>query len=203
VLPAIEINWFNNKTQQVEHAHLPELTVHAIAAGSSQSISIPNQQQSLTTTEVSEESKQQSPISDWFWPALSAFLTVGWITNILWFYRRRSKSTENVPKNTEKNAISTAKKQLKAACQKHDSHAAKHALLAWGRQQFAKDNLTAIASCCPSALAQEILLLNQTLYSGNAAGWNGQSLWKAFDQADLNVNKAQDEGDGLQPLYRL
>ncbi len=94
-------------------------------------------------------------------------------------------------------------KQLKDACAKNDIQAAKNALLTWGKQQFNANNLGTIAIKCNARLRDEMLDLNEALYSKNANAWNGKKLFQAFSENKARAKINQKEESALEPLHRL
>lgn len=200
-LPAVSISWFNTKTQKSEVASLPEVKLTALAAGGSP-VSSPAAQAQQQTPLV--EASPGQPNNPMFWPALSGLLALGWLTNILWFYRRsRLKAAANVSQLEHKPKLDP-QKPLKIACLHNDPQAAKQALLQWGSQHFATDNLTELAGRCREPLRAEIMLLNQRLYSGAQSSWNGQLLWQAFTEAATGFTTGSTQQDDiLPPLYKL
>lgn len=199
-LPAVTVNWFNTRTGTNEQARLPALKIHALTAGGGQATPAPVQSE---TDHIGITPSLQTGTETIFWPAVSAFLALGWLFNVVWFYRRGRKAVASAAQKLQEPVVSNADKQLKTACQLNDSQAAKQALLQWGKRLFAADNLAAIAKQCPAALADEIAHLNQVLYAGGEAQWSGEPLWTAFKQADFSANKPGEKDDALQPLYRL
>jgi hypothetical protein len=202
-LPAVSISWFNTQTQQVETAQLPAVTINTVEAAVN-ATPIPNEQPKNQVTELLPNSTQEAG-SEVLWQILSGCLALGWLTHIGWLYRRgrRQKlATEKV--QAEKSSQSSGhEKALKTACQQNQATAAKQALLAWGKQRYFADNLTAIASQCSEPLRSEILWLNQRLYSDVQDSWNGQSLWAAFSKTSQNKHDKKAQVDVLEPLYRI
>jgi len=92
---------------------------------------------------------------------------------------------------------------LKKACAENNAHAAKDALLDWGKQQFNAANLGTIANHCEARLRDEILLLNQVLYGKETGQWQGKKLFQTFTENKARTKLASTTNDGLEPLYRL
>lgn len=202
-LPALKINWFNTKTQKVEVASLPAVTIKALATSNQTS---PTPLSNQAQPQQQADAPQTTAIlttDDLFWQGLSAFLALGWLMTSVLFYRRsRSKSSSNkklIRKVTEQDE----QKALKSACQQHNPQAAKLALLQWGKQHYAADNLATIASYCNTPLQNEIALLNQCLYADKSTNWDGQALWQAFSTATAIKKDSATQDANLEPLYRL
>lgn len=205
-LPAIEVPWFNTKTQQMEVARIPETTIHAVAAAGTQAAA-PVPAKTPVEAAPKPETAEPAPVGQTqqsnIWLGVSGFLAVGWLATLVYFLSRRP-AEKLVPEaaTTEVNLNDSIKK-LKQACSDNDAVAAKEALLDWGRQKFDVTNLGAIASCCDARLRDEILLLNQTLYGKNAGQWQGKRLFQAFSENKARERITQAADSGLEPLYRL
>ncbi|MGY6274427.1 BatD family protein [Methylomonas sp. MgM2] len=196
-LPAVKITWFNTRTQKTEEAELPEVTIKAIAAGGSAQTPAPPVLQQQTQADRPDAPDNR------FWQGLSAFFALGWLTTLLWFYLKAKKTaTSGKPAVTRMPKVSNDK-VLKAACRTNNPHAAKQALLQWGKQRFGLENLASIAGHCVSPLSDEIGLLNQYLYSEAQSSWNGQALWHAFNEANDSGKTKTKQDDALEPLFRL
>lgn len=206
-LPPLEIRWFNNKTRQMETARLPGATVKVLGNPSSNpapSVAPPNpgiKPSQQATAPIAETTASTSTL--WIWQALSAFLASGWLLTVIWF-KHGSLPKQQTPKPIRQTqGKDDAGKALKLACQAHQAQAAKQALLQWGKQHYACDNLTALAEYCQPPLNSEISRLNQHLYAQQSQAWNGDSLWLAFKSQQPNDKTKTDADDGLEPLFRI
>jgi hypothetical protein len=205
-LPAIEVPWFNTKTQQMEVARIPETTIHAVAAAGAQAAA-PVPVKAPVEAAPKPESVMPAPVGQTqqsnIWLGVSGFLAVGWLTTLVYFLARRP-AQKPVPQATATEVnLNDSIKKLKQACSDNDAVAAKDALLDWGRQKFDATNLGAVASCCDARLRDEILLLNQTLYGKDAGQWQGKRLFQAFSENKARERISQAADSGLEPLYRL
>ncbi|MBS4052942.1 MAG: protein BatD [Methylomonas sp.] len=200
-LPALAISWFNTKTQQTEVARLPALELTALGASG-------NSQAAMPDAQPQQQPAAEAPGPDvsgnaLFWQALSGFLGLGWLTHLLWLYRRAKIPRVSEPLQSEKQAKSDRQKPLKTACLHNNPQAAKQALLEWGRQHFAADNLTALADRCAEPLRAEIQLLNQYLYSAAQTDWDGRPLWDAFSKTGIAAKTHSEPDEVLAPLYKI
>lgn len=203
VLPAIAIQWFNTKTQKIEVARLPEVKIKALSAtapntgtGSVLPMS-PAQQDEQAALVVADTSWQ-----DYFWPGLSGFLGLGWLLTLIRLLRIQRKPANKASLLT-KRASDFDQKILKTACLHHNPQAAKQALLQWGKQRYAADNLSLLSTHCSESLQNEILALNHYLYRGNDQNWNGRSLWEAFCKANAQKQTIKQNQEILEPLNRI
>jgi hypothetical protein len=216
VLPAIEIPWFNTKTQKREVAKIPETTINVIGASDNQ----PDESSPSKTAiaSISPQSKQEPTISNqapnivnpweqnnWFWTAL--FFAAGWLLTVFYLLgkqRKHQSVTQQKAKDIERNVdLKQIAKNLKLACSEDDAVSAKNVLLAWGKQQYAADNLNDIAAKCNARLRDEILHLNQTLYSKNKNLWLGKNLLEAFVENKVKTKSMDKDEAVLEPLHRL
>ncbi len=203
-LPALAVSWFNTKTQKTEVARLPEMKITAVAAEGQPTPAPVTSQQPQAVTENPAGGAQVPAFDSFFWQGLSGFLGLGWLLNIAWFYWRKPRKTAMAEQPAEPAPQRNLQKDLKAACRQNNPQAAKQALLSWGKQQFAADNLDALGQFCAGTLQNEIRLLNQSLYSAEQNSWNGQALWQAFSQFKTDTQQQpRPQDETLEPLYRL
>lgn len=212
-LPAVEIPWFNSKTQTMEIVRIPETTINVVGASTNQAqttTSKPSPGQATATAKI-EDNKPESIVNNgqdniWIW--LSAFLALGWLSTSVFFLRKLDKQAASRELETvniqHEDSINKSVKKLKKACVEDNATAAKDALLIWGKLNFNADNLAAIATHCEARLRDELIALNQALYSKDAGQWTGKKLLQTFAEnkarGQVSGNKA---GTVLEPLHRL
>ena len=202
-LPALEISWFNTKTQQVEKASLPSLKIKALASGEQAQPVEPTPSVQNSAPLQTEAASTENLAEMHFWQALSAFLALGWLLTVAGFVWRKPKKAEPAEIVSVQPAESAMEKNLKHACWESNPNAAKQALLQWGKAHFGADSLTTIAGLCPEALSDEIEVLNQHLYSGQHQAWNGEKLWQAFSGAKFEKGVKSVGDEVLEPLFKL
>ena len=216
VLPAIEIPWFNTKSQTMEIAQLPETTINVVGGNENQP-NIALQPKTLATPTVpiqKPEKNAQIPVSTsagqqniWFW--ISLFLALGWLATAIYFLQKRPKNqvtdTKEAQRLKHETGLKESTKKLKNACADDDALAAKNALLAWGKQKFNVNNLGPIAAYCDARLRDEILYLNQALYGKDTRlwTWTGKKLFQAFTENKAREKIVGDDEQILEPLHRL
>lgn len=203
-LPAIEIPWFNTRTQQTEIARLPETTIDVAASGSATTAEI------AKPVPVNPEARQQpliieSPTSVqkniWIW--VSAVLAIGWFATLIFFLTRRPRNAPDQDAQQEAKVSSEYRLNLKKACADNDPWAAKNALLEWGRQKFNANSLGGVAEFSDARLRDEILVLNKALYSQEAEPWQGKKLYQAFTENKAREQWSATKDEALEPLFRL
>ncbi len=199
-LPAIEIPWFNTKTQKMEVATIPETTVTAIASAQPSSN---NQFLSPTQLGTTRPEPIIHKVENNFWKWFSLFLACGWLATSLFFNKNPPKD-EIVPINPKQLKLKKIIKTIKQACKNNNQVEAKNALLDWGRLKFNETNLSTIASHCEFRLSEQIITLNNNLYSTNPSiHWEGKKLFQALAENNAleRLNKKVD--DTLEPLYKI
>jgi len=202
-LPEIEVPWWNTKTDQMEIAKIPGKTIQAIALQGSEKSKPASQSASTEVSAPIRQATTDSVLVEYLWVALSAFLGLGWLLTTLYLLKGRQKKIK--PKKTDKTAkpINNGIKALKKACQENHAVKAKDALISWGQLQYGASSLGKIAQFSSTDLKQEILDLNQQLYSKQNSNWKGKELWQSFSQHIANVETEKPDDDKLEPLYRL
>lgn len=198
-LPAISIPWYNTRSQTMEEARLPAVTIQALPSATAAPAAA---SQPEATLSFADETAQTANAG--FWPWLSAFLALGWLINGWWWfwYGRKAKPVQ------AKQAVQTRRmsidQELKNACAANDPTAARDALLNWARDRFQLENLSALAGQCAEPLAKEVIDLNRHLYAGRTEAWHGEALWRAFFSEAKQAPKNSGEIDSaLEPLYKL
>jgi len=202
-LPAIEIPWWNTQTQSLEKAVIPEKVFVVIAGEQRQAPVVPPIANTQPPVELAPVVVEKSKLGDNnLWIGLTLFFATAWLVTLGYFLSNKKPkvAVEASPKKMNKK-LSTVK-ALRQACRENDSDKAKQALLEWGKESFAENNLDAIAQQCDAELSSEIQSLNTTIYSQNAVQWQGESLWNAFQQRESLVDKTKPV-DSLPPLFKL
>ena len=214
VLPAIEIPWFNTKTQAKEIARIPETTINVVGVSENQPDVTPLPKPLITPNQPITKPEATNPVSVntnapqqniWLWT--SVFLAFGWLTTLIYFLNKGPKKPRLDGNEAQclmaEASLKETIKKLKEACANNDALAAKNALLAWGKQKFAATNLGAIADFCDARLRDEILDLNQTLYGKDNSEWAGKKLMQAFTENNAREKVASNDEPVLEPLHRL
>lgn len=202
-LPALRIRWFNTKTQKIEEAALPAAKIKALAVAGPAAAEVaateakPAESGPIAATPISVCSDRDTRV----WQALSAVLALGWLLTAIGLVRRRrgGRTGAGNPAPVE----SALEKALKRACWENNPQAAKQLLLQWGKQRYGSNSLAGLANRCGEALRGEINSLNRLLYTPGGQDWQGRDLWAAFSAEPRPGHDAADNGDGLEPLFRI
>lgn len=187
VLPALEVPWWNTRTDSLEYARLPERRLQVAINPQLQAETLP-----LTPASVS-----QSPQRLWPWQVASGVLA---LTNVLGFalwWRARKQPAVTATAGTGPSPR-TLLDDLKRACQANDSQATRQALDAWARQH--PETLAEMAARF-APLSEALDGLNGALYSESGQNWQGEALWKAVKGLPPLSTEATLAEHSLPPLY--
>jgi hypothetical protein len=218
VLPAVEIKWWNTKTDKEEIARVPERNVTVLPPADGSYVPEAPQQtapsQATGQAEISPAPTTRGTLAErpvWFW--LSLALALGWLFTGLawWLQNRRGRKPSAAAADHAKANLAQAEKMLEQACRRNLPDTAKDALLAWARARWphAPQSLEAIAARSGGSeeLRTQLHALNARLYApgASAADWDGTALWQAFS----DYRNSTDDGNkgrkvpSLPPLNKI
>ncbi|WP_415755793.1 BatD family protein [Pseudomonas leptonychotis] len=191
VLPAVEVLWWNTKTDQLEHSSLPARDLQVAA------------NPALDTLPVEAEPPDSIAISTsalWPWQLSTGLLSLTTLLGfILWWRARRQPAV--TPNQQTGPSPRNLLDDLKRSCLANDSQATRHALDAWARQQ--PETLADMAARF-TPLSEALDGLNGALYSESGQHWQGRNLWLAIRSLpaveDLEGSTNIDTS-ALPPLY--
>ena len=210
-LPAVEVPWWNVKTDRMQIARIPESALTVEAAAETGSPAAPSAPALTAAPETSPAQAGETPKANdqtrndmWFWLALG--LGFGWLsTGLAWWWKSR-KTVASVPATSVGTPdLVNARKALRLACSRHDPAAARTALLQWAaihwpdRKPASLDELATLGG---GSLAQAIDPINRALYRNAGETWNGDALWAAVAAMGEANGKPQKDGLDLEPMYR-
>lgn len=203
-LPAIEIPWFNTKSQKMEIAKIPETTLTTVAVAGTQPAPVGLAVAPVTPKQIEANPaiSNEQQTNTWLW--VSGFLAIGWLMTVIYFLTKRADTKPVSENDAMEIHLKDCIKNLKSACTRNDAATAKDALIEWGRHKFNVSNLGALAVLCDARLRDEILHLNQALYGKEISQWEGKKLFQAFTENKAREKTAVTKEDkSLEPLYRL
>lgn len=199
-LPAIEIPWFNTKTQKMEMAHIPERAITAISSFV-QTVSPRSQAPISVESEKSNVIIQQVDNKIWMWVSIG--LAFGWLVTIYFYIKLHKPVQEEILETPDEINLKESVKKLKKACADNNKFEAKDALLTWGKIKFNSSNLSTTASLCEARLRDELHALNQNLYANQTEPWNGKKLFQFFIENSAREKVGKQTIDALEPLYKV
>lgn len=224
-LPEIDIPWWNTVKDKMETATLPKRTIEVVGpAGQSgkrldlspppvKNLALPKVKikpdQSHKTQVASKPAASRSNrLPDNLWEWLCLLLFIFWIfTLIVWRYTKRRSAKNLAENNGHTTSHRMLLKELKQACLDNNPTGAKERLMLWGRMNWPDRppvSLGEIANRCTDALAVELRLLNNALYSRAGSDWQGRELWRALEQELKRMETRPEKNKGkLEPLFRI
>lgn len=216
VLPSVEVPWWNTRTDRADVARLPE-RILVVEPGPAQSGGesvkpVPESQPPVmepAMPTLSSPSTASLPMpslwsNTWFWLAL--LCAGGWaITAWTWWIARRPVHKPDEPRVQRSETERSARKKLQAACSANDPHAARQALLDWGRAQRPELSVVTLAVWSERGDAHAVAIeqLERSLYGRSDSPWSGESLWKLVAAESL-AEKDREKVPStpvLPPLY--
>lgn len=214
-LPAIEIPWWNTRSDRMEVARLPEQTLIVTGAAGEPAPTAPPAAEPEPAEAIPAVSQKPdaanlavpaAPLTadPWFWSTLVA--AIGWLLTALFWLRARQSPASLLKDGgqAELPGLRAATRAVKEACRSGDPARARDALLVWAAARWPTDapsSLAALARRSGGGLAQAIAELERALYSRSGSCWNGETLGRLIAEpqtGDAQTQKAPD----LEPLYR-
>lgn len=219
-VPAIEVPWWDISIDRMRIAKLDSASL--LATGT---IQTPQQNQAAvippaaTPTVTTEDSEQPSVGETDTPPAestmvqllLAAVITLAllWMATMFYLIKTRNRangSAEPEQESEHKPDRKRSLKELAAACRQNNAGKVRDTLIEWAKSQWPGDppnSLEDIASRMPADSGAPIMQLSASLYSPDAARWDGNAIYRAISELPSDKgsnNPAKD--DVLQPLYR-
>jgi len=207
-LPAIEVKWWNTRTDKEEVAQLPARSVTVAAGQIDRNGSAPPVVQSQAPIDSGARSVAASGmrgVGGW-WQWLSLALAVGWLaTALAWWSVSRKKNSETATRRDADETFRKVEAKLKKVCLDNDAARATEQLLAWARLRWPVNppaSLTAMARLCAPALAEALAELDKTRYAKLQTDWRGEPFWRLFAARRPAASVSAGAGESaLAPLY--
>lgn len=218
-LPAIEVPWWNLKTDRMETARLPAQTITVTgtaAAADKATHAAPQTDGTSATTAMSAPAAAALPSpgtepagSAGFWPWLSGLLGVAWLLTLLawWLSRRRPSAAIADTGGGQAPAMKPAQAlaEVRNACRRHDAAACQQALLNWGQACFKPAPIRSLGELgrhCSPPLQQQISALEAALYGRGDETWNSTDIAELCAAQDCGGKPSAHTQAGLEPLYK-
>jgi hypothetical protein len=207
VLPAIELQWWNTRTQALETVRVPEREVDILPAATPDAAppaaALPAPGAPQPTPRAAAPAPVQPPF---LWIGASALCAAGWTATLLLWWASRRRASGHVDRRTAIGSADAgaARRELRAACERDDSTAARRALVAWARARWGGTGshaFNALRSAAGPALAREIERLERALYGAQATTWSGRALWDAFVAEVPAKDTGRATPEPLAPLH--
>jgi hypothetical protein len=220
-LPEISLQWWNTKTDTKQVATIPQTVITAKGEAPSDSrlnntpaVTQPASQQAAAPATLAaadnhvQSSSGASMTEQPYWKWSSLFFAIAWLYTLLLLVRKSKSQESRSPAHADRSdaAIKPAIAAVKKCAARNDAHETKTALLTWARLNYKNktiNNLSDLADVCSATLAEEVRLLNQSLYGSDKSAWNGSTLLTAFNSELRSANSKQAVQDSaLKPLYK-
>ncbi|MGZ0701099.1 BatD family protein [Pseudomonas piscis] len=187
-LPALEVTWWNTRTDRLETSSLPARVLQ-VADNPSLVVDTP------------ASTAQASPAAEglWWWQLSTLLLACTTLLGFgLWWRARSQPAVARVVQSGP--SPRSLLDDLKRACQANDPQATRQALDAWARQQ--PETLAEMAARFV-LLSDALDGLNGALYSESGQYWQGEELWRAIRAIPTaeRVQAPQADTTSLPPLY--
>ncbi len=207
-LPAIEVKWFNVKTNQMETAVLPEVNINVAPADSVPSANSEPQDDTLVQRgkNIEEIGEDLVNITEQTLPnvpnnlklyiyAVASFL-IGLIVSYFLFRTQKVSGNENTG-NYKKKVLSSAKNK--------DFRSLRDNIILWAADHYRDDNIKNIKDVLKYTrnkdFERQLEILISLLYSDNQSEWNEKEFTEIFDK--VNKQKIKNKSSTAAPLPKL
>ena len=201
--PAITVRWWNTKTNQFQTAKLPAQHFTIVAASNQAATAAVNAQPNVTTPAKinTQITVPQSHYDLWAW--LAGIFFLAWVVTLAYFWLRK-RGQLSIPIPTHNN-LRNLRNQLKQACEQHNAHAIKQALLNWAKQHWPEKAIQNLGDICQQNiiddLKQAIKQLDTIIYKSGQQQFNGTALWQAFVENEKQKSKTKESNNDVPPLH--
>ncbi len=197
-LPAVNIPWWNTKTNTAGTASIPAQTIHILAATDAAPVTSTIQPLNISAaTEIKQEQEAGSiatPTSPrqeiWFWVA--TFIFICWIITLILFWRSRRRSLRIMDKQLNREArnhaesISKARSYLKKMCLENNPKSAKTGVLNLAHAIWDEKEFLSLGDVCKrlkdNDAIKHLQQLDKLLYADEEVPWDGLSFWDGVKQ---------------------
>lgn len=220
-LPAIEIPWWNTKTQSRQVARIPSRTITVLPSVASTPMATAPTENAIQQVEPqmlklgpnmgaeSQAVNDNQPKGGKLWMFLSAIFALGWIaTALFWFIFSRSQgATAQADKPAKPTSAQQQYRQLAQACEDKDVAECRSRLLSWAQSMYSKQdvkNLNDLMMCVSREMAKEIRKIDAVLYGGHRRQINFKLIVEQAGRL-MQQEKEKDSQPGpelLEPLYK-
>jgi len=213
-IPAIQLDWWDTTEAKQKTVELPAWTVNVLPGEGitdpapppvAPPVDAPEQRIDVADIQPDETSTADwlsTLKTRWTWVASGILLLLAGL-----FVLRRNKSTVK----SAHPAAKPAKQQLKAArtavqqaCRDNNPAATAKALLQWAAARWPNDPPRNLGTLMQrfSTGSNELRALEQALYGTGRDSWQGDALWRVFEQGiEAPVEQQSPANEGLSPLY--
>jgi hypothetical protein len=179
-IPEYQLEWYNTKTDQIEYAKLPPVTLQVEAGDyAMEKPEIPNNSDELKVNKSTTVSENSDALDtnvvtkivekdNNLWKGLTALFALLWLLTALYFLKKSPKSNNT---NIEPKAVAISKSLILLAIEKQDMVAIEKTILAWWNQQYPDKqvfNISQIKEWVNPEMQNLITEIENNLYSSNS-----------------------------------
>ncbi len=197
-VPEINLSWWNLQKGQVEVATIPEREL-LVSAAEPAAVSVPEAE----IEAVPAVATAPVAVSNPFWLWLSLLLACGWGASAFYWWFRSRRAESLTPAAPEHPSLRQARSELKRTCNAADAAAARRALLAWGQALLAPRVILNLRQLCDQLgpdFADQVEILNTSLYAKSRDAWQGTELLRLCRQIEQSHAQDPPRESGLMPL---
>lgn len=191
-LPAIEIPWWNTRTDKLEVASIPAQSFSVAASPRTQTETVQSQE---TVPRPTSTSTTTTVESNPYWQYATYALLALWLMTLgAWFvFSRRQPAKSEQVSQTAPPSSETLLKDFKRACAENNVGESQKLLIQWGRSRYpgahSLQALTRLAN--DPDLTNAVSELDNAVYAPDASGaWQGQRLWQAVQKLSKEKPRA-------------
>lgn len=214
-LPAIEIPWWNTRTDALEIARVPPSVLHSeavpgLTATPPATVTPPAATTAPSTTPLPVPAPTTRAPSSSYWPVLALLSSVGWLLTLVLWWRRPSPALPAATPARGDTAGDAARlhaleQAVERALTGQDAPAMAAALLRWAAARWPDSpprSLGALAARVSPEFATQLWVLDSALYRPGATAPSATSLREAW-RASLRASTAvrAERSRALPPLY--
>lgn len=181
-LPAVEVPWWNTRSNRREVARLPARTITVRMPAGAAPPPLVAAETPLAVSGSEQDTSASAVGAGWI--VATALLGFGWLATLaLWFFTRRQADAAPPPGEELPAATGPALKALKGACRENDAPAARTALLAWGAARWPRvppRSVGEIGRRLGGEAEERLETLCAALYAPQAPAWRSESLYSTL-----------------------
>lgn len=201
MIPAIEVDWFNVKTNSLEKATLPAMKIKVMASDNLSNTSIMPQEPQKIMAEEKTEMVEVAESINWIYIYAALLAAFAFGIGFSYLVMKRLAKTEE-----KENKISNYKKHIINLAEKKDLRSLRDALIAWAASQYKHEpisNLKDVDIVIGSKdFGTELDRLNEALYAKNDVVWNSDDFIKTFGKIYQKKDRKRNDKQLLPELYK-
>lgn len=211
-IAAVEVPWWNTKTDRMEIARLPAQVITVAATLASPTIAPDqlneNNDESAIQVESAVTTASPSPQAAGFWPWISGFFALAWLVTMVAWWRRAQprKVTKRGATLNENPPLAQWAQTIKKAALANDAAATRHAIQQWAKARWPSMpgyTLHDVAQRLePTHMPALFEQLDKNLYAPHVSSWDGRAFWDSISPHLNEPTKSKSAPSaGLPALY--